>query len=181
MKARNALLSLLAIFAMCGIVAAQNTPVPEATAPKPTLALGISPYKTAVSQKNAVLVMVTFTKVSDHQLDLAWPISGAGLDVDVRDESGKLAPDTDFGKLFNRPSIDDQQKEALTRAHPDYLSDRNLRAVLGPKESNTWPLDVDRFYDMHQPGKYTVQVQTHDSGNHMLMIKSNTVTVTVTP
>ena len=41
-------------------------------------------------------------------------------------------------------------------------------------------VDLTSIYDLSQPGKYTVQVQRTDAVSKTL-VKSNTVTVTVTP
>ena len=178
-KALNALLLLLA---MCGIAFAQNTPGAEATAPQPVLAAAIDPPKASVSPKDATIVNVTYTNVSEHQLVLRWSMLGVGLNIDVRDESGKPAPKTDFGKFYD-PSVDDKQKFALQQAHPEtfFAADRQDFAALDAGKTKTWEFAVTRFYDMHQPGRYTIQIQEHDPESHFLMIKSNAVTVTVTP
>jgi hypothetical protein len=180
-----ALLFLMTFAACCGAVA-QATPNAVASngAPKPVLAVAIDPPKASVSPKDAAIVNVTYIyiNVSDHQLVLRWSMLGIGLDIDVRDESGKPAPKTDFGKFYD-PSVDDKQKFALQQAHPEtfFAADRQDFAAVDAGKTKTWEFAVTRFYDMHQPGKYTIQVQMHDPGNQMLMIKSNTVTVTVTP
>jgi hypothetical protein len=182
MKTLSAPLLSLIVLATCANAVAQGTSsaAPVATTPQPVLAVGISPVRDSVSTKNEVVVNVKYTNASDHPLSLTCSM-GLGLDIDVRDASGKRAPETDFARLYD-PSVNDTQKFDIIKAHPNYLNnDHQASAVLAPGESWSWRLFVTRFYDMHQPGKYTIQTQEHDRENRLLMIKSNTVTVTVTP
>ncbi len=121
MKTLSASFLFVIVLAACANAVAQGTSSagPVATTPQPVLAVGISPLKDSVSTKNEVVVNVRYTNVSDHPLSLTWEM-GLGLDIDVRDASGKRAPETDFARLYD-PSVDDAQKFDIVKAHPDYL------------------------------------------------------------
>ncbi len=42
-------------------------------------------------------------------------------------------------------------------------------------------IDAAKFYDMSKPGKYLIFIQKADPENPAILMKSNVVTVTVTP
>ncbi len=160
MKTLSSPLLFVIVLAACANAVAQGTSSAGAvaTTPQPVLAVEISPVKNSVSTKDAVTVNVTYTNVSDHQLILRWSMLGIGLDIDVRDASGKPAPETDFGRFYDA-AVDDKQKFALQQAHPEtfFAADRQDFAALDAGKTKTWEFAVTRFYDMHQPGKYTIQ------------------------
>jgi uncharacterized protein (DUF305 family) len=134
----------------------------------------LEPFKIAITAENSTVVAggevsinVSLTNTSNHAV-YQGVIYKDGIELDtsfrfeVRDEDGKLVPKRIYpyeelrtGKVIFRTI---RAGETLTQLQP-----------------------VSRLYDMRKPGKYTVQVSRGVSDNPKDDIKSNIVTVTVTP
>jgi hypothetical protein len=134
----------------------------------PPFSLTIAAPHPAVKAGYGVKVDATFTNNSDSVATLRF--SGSLCDyaaVEVRDGDGNVVPDTEI-------------KSKLDCAHMDAGEFRIYR--LKPGESRRETIWVSRFSDMSKPGEYSVQVQwkaPEEFGG--MVVKSNTITVTVTP
>ena len=81
----------------------------------------------------------------------------------MRDERGKLVP-------------------KRTYPHPELRTGYPVNRSISPGQTFTQEQRVSAEYDMRKPGKYTIQVSRRASDNPKDgEIKSNLVTVTVTP
>jgi hypothetical protein len=129
------------------------------------------PFKIAVSAENLTVVAgteisinVSLTNTSDHNVDEGAGYGRGNLDstfrFEVRDEHGKMVP-----------------KRAYP--HPELGVPGSVKfRTISPRETIIQEQQVSALYDMRKPGKYTIQVWRRDPKYD---IKSNIVTVTVTP
>jgi hypothetical protein len=134
----------------------------------------LEPFKIAITAENATIVAggevsinVSLTNISNQAVyEGVVYKDGIELDTsfrfDVRDEHGKLVP---------------------KRIYPyeELRTGKVIFRTIRAGETLTQPQPVGRLYDMRKPGKYTIQVSRGVSDNPRDDIKSNTVTVTVTP
>ena len=169
---------LLAILVTCdGSSFAQS--LPKGTN-KPSSSIVIKAFNESVKTGSPIDVIVSLRNDSDHDIVIERFRSGADSRVDVRDMNDKLVPDTGFGYLRNG-HVSPSQLDPSHFSSQD-LNDHDLGTViLKPGQAAEWDMDVGRFYDMSQPGKYKVRIERPDPSDPKANIKSNTVTVTVTP
>ena len=154
----------------------QNKP---GSAASPVNSITISAFRDSVKTKSPVYIIVEFKNNSDHDLEFGRVLSGADCRIDVRDVQGKLPPETGFGYIHNGHVAHPEQD--LTRFSLSDLTDNGLWASVKAGQSTEWVINAARFYDMTQPGKYTIRVEREDPADPKTILKSNTVTVTVTP
>jgi hypothetical protein len=137
-------------------------------AAKPPLTISISIDKPIVKAGEEVLIKVHLTNTSDQGLDNSANINDmTGVDpnyfYDVHDTGGKLV-------------------RKRVYEHPELATGHAIFRSVKPGESITDVQDLSRLYDMRQPGKYVIQVSRRISeGKRADVVKSNKITVTVTP
>jgi len=123
---------------------------------KSAFSLSIRTFDGEVQSGNRIESQITKTNLSDHAL-LVGGNRTADYTYEVR-RNGVLLPETEQAKNLREHPL------------PGPMIDGNL-------PPHQWAVDtvaVNEFCDMRQPGVYTVQVQEGS-------VKSNVVTVTVTP
>jgi len=132
------------------------------------------PFKIAIAAESPpvvagsdVWIKVSLTNTSDHDVNnegAAYILGNidSSFQVEVRDNHGKLIPK----RIYPHPEL--------------ATSTVRFRSILRG-ETYTQNQLVSALYDMRKPGKYTVQVSRRISSNPKDDIKSNIVTVTVTP
>ncbi len=135
----------------------------------PPFSLTITAPQPGVKAGSGVIVDLTLTNNSDRVAELQF--TGSLCDyaaVEVRDSAGNLAPDTEV-------------KSKSDCAHREGAGSAGFYR-LKPNESKRDSIVVSMFSDMSQPGEYSVQVMwkaPKEFGG--VVVKSNTITVTVTP
>jgi hypothetical protein len=129
------------------------------------------PFKIAITSAPATVVSgaevsikVSLTNTSDHDVRGGVGYTRGNIAsifrFEVRDEHGKLVPKRIY-------------------PHPELEGVGTVRfGTIPPGETVTEDQEVSALYDMRKPGKYTIQVWKRDPKYD---IKSNKVTVTVTP
>jgi hypothetical protein len=92
--------------------------------------------------------------------------------IDVRDEHGKSVPETDEAR---------KTKEAM-KAPNARMFRSGVTEELKPHKTSRHTIDVSQYLDVSRPGKYTIQA-TRQLPEELGpgVVKSNTITVTVTP
>jgi hypothetical protein len=129
------------------------------------------PFKIAITSAPATVVAgaevsitVSLTNKSDHDVNGGIMYSRGNLAsifrFEVHDEHGKLVPK----RTYPHPEL----------GFPFSVKETNISAG----ETLVLEQEVSALYDMQKPGKYTIQVWRRDPKYD---IKSNVVTVTVTP
>ena len=136
-----------------------------------------------------ILLGVTLTNTSNDEMVFGKDIYGHGLRIHVRDENGKGVPETTLGRAWNYvagdgtgkpgPPPDDIPLNVLVAAGKGSM----IRCDLKIGQWTDWQINPANLYDLNRPGKYTMQVEMGDPQNTALRltIKSNKITVTVTP
>jgi hypothetical protein len=173
----RAQLGWLLIFVACGtfrIAASQNQ---ASATTQPVVTLNVSAVQPSVKVGSPVRVKVVLQNISDHDIIVSREVRGLDCRVDVRDAEGRLAPDTKLGYLWNGHVSNPD----LSRLSSQELTGSLISGSVKRGETLTWELDASKFYEIKQPGKYSIQVERKDPENHSLMVKSNVITVTVTP
>jgi len=154
------------------LIGATSVSWPSASAqpPQPPFSITISAEKTEVKTGSEVFIKIQMKNTSGHEVDCSMaPTNGwdAAYQYDVRDTHGNLA-----------------ERKLLAPGHPEIKEDSSIwPCILKPGESNNFDSYIGRRNDMSRPGKYVVQVSRLIVSGHKEsgMVKSNTITITVTP
>jgi hypothetical protein len=144
---------------------------------RPVISLAIN-AKGTVKIGSPIVIGVILTNTSRHKIVVERQVRGTDCQVDVRDMSGKLAPDTRFGLIYNgHVSISD-----MSQISPHDLNNATVNIPVKAGKTWTWGLDVGRFYDMSKPGKYLIYIRMLDPENPSLpWVKSNAIIVEMIP
>lgn len=133
-----------------------------------------SPFKIVVAVENSTVVAgsevtldVSLTNTSNQDVSEGVMYKDAtGIDstlrFEVRDRNGKLIP-------------------KRTYPHPELATGSVKFRTISAGQTLTQRQTVSALYDLRKPGKYTVQAFRRISDNPNDDIKSNIVTITVTP
>ena len=134
---------------------------------EPPLVLTLTAPQTAIKRGSEVRVEVTITNNSNRPITLEITSPLCDYEVEVRDSTGNLAPDTDVKKA----------SDCANRM----VTGRDIGVQLMPHESKKDTIPITLFSDMSKPGKYSIQVTwkgPKEIGN--VAVKSNKIAVTVT-
>jgi hypothetical protein len=160
----NRAFTFLLIFAFVAAATLGQSP-----ASKQPFTIALSIPNSIVKANSPVLITLQLTNTSDHEIPPGWwgqnslgVIEQADV-FDVRDGQGRL----------------------LVRRTPDPKTDfvigNGAVGRIQPGESNSFTQDFTRWYDLSQPGKYTIQASRPFSENGKKgIVTSNKLTITVT-
>ena len=162
----------LAQFVIC-VVTLVSVATPVVCGPKPPFSLSIAAPKEPTKAGAELYLRITLTNTSDRYIVFARspgpiPEEAFRYEIDVRDAQGHSAP----------PSAYVRELEGK----PTMTSSSNLSYTLKPSDSFIDQVTVTRFYDLSQPGTYTISVARPIPPRQNLgegKVKSNSVTVTV--
>jgi len=126
-----------------------------------------------------IWVNATIENKSDHEIsiwiDNASDQGGFVYKVEAWDDKGSIVGKTKFGRRIQN------EDTAEERGRENYIIvDSGGEVGLKPKETRTDRVDVAKICVLTRPGTYTVQLRRFDQES-MTVVKSNKVTVTVTP
>ncbi len=141
----------------------------SAQSPSPPFSITLSAEKPVVKAGSDVFIQIQMTNTSNHSIDCTR-VASNGLDkayeYELRDKSGAAI-------------------SAIPRKHPEIGEPFSAwPCVLKPGESTTKDdALISKLFDLSRPGKYVVQVSRLIAGDHKEqgMVKSNSITITVTP
>lgn len=153
---------------------AQNSNTSNA---KSVISLTITAVHDSVKAGTPILVKITLKNISNHDIKLARDNAGRDSHLDVRDADGNLAPDTLLGSVWNGHVAN----PAPAGLPIEYLEGNLVIGTLKPQDTDTWEVDAFKFYEMSHSVKYVIQARWRDPESLSLVVKSNTITVTVTP
>jgi hypothetical protein len=142
----------------------------NAQPPQPPFSITISAETTEVKTGSEVFITIQMKNISDHEVDCTKAFRNGWDDAyhyDVRDSHGNLA-----------------ERKLLAPGHPEIKEDLSIwPCILKPGESNSFDSYIGRRNDMSRPGKYVIQVSRFIVSGHKEsgVVKSNTITITVTP
>ncbi len=139
------------------------------------LSLTISAVQDAVLAGSPVLVKAVLTNKSNQDLCMLVPIGGM-YTANVHDAEGNIPPETKLG-FYHDSHVYVGKVAGVTELDMRYLNGNMLSVVHKPNESDVHTVDVSRFYNLDQPGTYTIFL----SLAVFPADKSNAVAVTVVP
>ena len=141
---------------------------------KPSLSITISAPQTVVKASSPVKLRITMTNISNHNVTYYVSSAGRPYDIYVRGTSRKLAPETPAGVRVHPWS---PKYKPFSGGGSVFSGSFQIK----PGEKTETEVDLTKEYDLNQPGKYTVQVERRDPENPKKRLKSNVITLTVTP
>jgi hypothetical protein len=153
-----------------------------APVPQPPISVTIQAVGGAsVITGRKVAIKVITKNISNHWLNEQTAEDKRDLQrffrVDVQDGQGATPPETDFGQRVGNRG-DAPFNPWSSRATPGRGS--TIGPSYGLGEERTQVIAVNDLYDLSKPGQYTIQVRRWDDETKT-WVKSNTITVTVTP
>ncbi len=160
---------LLLIAALLGV---QKAELPAST--RPAISVTISPSSDVVKLGSELRIKIVITNISNRELDVGRPVGNGPQGefrnlIDVRDERGNAAVKTKYYRQI--------RGEEVTHGG---IRLETTDSLLKPGESTAEEVVVSKLYSLEKEGKYTVQTQRDDPDSKAL-VKSNRITVTVTP
>jgi len=121
-------------------------------------------------------IAVNLTNTSDKPVLLRGACAPKGdfdgFTVEVKDIQNNVSPETHLLRV--------ERGEETARPDDIWTWSGPICGTVPPHEFSNGGFVVNRLYDMVKPGKYTIQVQRKDTYSKMI-VKSNMITVTVTP
>ncbi len=141
---------------------------------KPPFSITISTETPTVKAGSGLSIKISITNTSNHDINATsayfmgpYAFMDAGYDEEVRDSKGNLAK----SKQPPMPGADD----------PVVIDSVRIK-ILKPGETTGSITGVSPDYDISQPGEYFIQLSKRISDNPKDgVVKSNKITVTVTP
>ena len=159
-------------FLLAGILAIQSAGTPPST--RPSISVTISTPSAVVKLGSELAIKMVITNKSDHEMLLGKPAGKPGQGeflnlIEVRDEHGNAVGKTKYYRQIRGEEFVDGGIS---------VSVSSFRVK--PGESVEEEVLVNKLYNIDKAGKYTIQVQ-HDDPETKALVKSNTITVIVTP
>jgi hypothetical protein len=149
----------------------------EVGATQQPFSLTISTPQSTVKAGTEVKVNITMMNITNHEIYYVAPITGretdlqSGFRTDVRDSQGKPAIETTWGLKVHGTDPHRRPFSGSVVSWPISLK---------PGQVFEKELTISKEYNLNEPGKYTIQVDRSDTQSDVV-IKSNVITVTVTP
>jgi len=132
------------------------------------LSIAISTPQSTLKVGSEVRIEVTLTNASSRRVLIQERNPATDYEIDVRDERGTPVPETDLGRKLKEPPVIP-------------MNSRNFGKYLRPNESTKETIPLSDLYSLSHAGQYTIQVSRLMSNKPKdVVVKSNTITVTVT-
>jgi len=142
----------------------------QSHAPEESLKITIVAAQNSVNAGDPIEITVTMKNMSDHDITMGkWVgISQAELNYEiiVKGKNGEMPNETGYRKAIKEGHIHGSRQHI----------------TLKPGEERTETSNINKLYDLSMPGEYAIQVEKElPTSEGKGTIKSNTITVTVTP
>jgi hypothetical protein len=140
----------------------------------PAISVKISAASDIFKVGSELRIKILITNRTDHEMLLGRPAGKPGQAeflnlIDVRDEKGNAVAKTEYYRQISG-------EEVAIGGISVSVSSTHVR----PGESVEEEAILNKLYNLDKAGKYTIQTQRDDPDSKAL-VKSNTITVTVTP
>ncbi|PYX10063.1 MAG: hypothetical protein DMG88_03995 [Acidobacteria bacterium] len=150
---------------------------PSRARPAASFSLTITALQNPVKAGSEVRIEMVVTNISNREITVSrsngeGQAEFSGYTAEVRDRKGNLSSETKYGRGL--------KGEGGTPEAPTVTVTNDILFPLQPGKKLKDMLIVSRLWDMSQPGVYSIQVQRTDPDTGIL-VRSNSVTVTVTP
>ncbi len=157
-----------------------NTPAHRSGSVSPPFTLTASAVNDLVKVGSAVVLNVTVTNTSNHEISI-WKANskdqgGYVYKVNVKIEKDSSPRETTFGRRIRL------HHGNLANITPDdyMVGASGAPLPLRPGKTRKDEVNVSRLYDLSQPGNYIVQVQLFDETTK-IFVKSNNIMIKVIP
>lgn len=173
---QSGIVSALVITIAIAASPARCQPSTAGGAERPKYELTIRTKQLEFKVGEVITVEIT-TKNTSEQPSLAAPAlttAEASYKLDVRDEKGETAPETEYERSF-RPAKDHLGREIATVT---VVKSGPLR-YLQPGETISEQIVLNKLCDVSRPGTYTIEAQSRSGGAGTQ--KSNRITITIKP
>jgi hypothetical protein len=135
--------------------------------PQPPFSLSIKATQDTVKLGLPVSIEITKKDISNHEINNTTIRGTLPYEIEVKDDGGNLRPETEEFRQIKKSKSEDRSFSVTF-------------ASLKPGESARDRVDVNKYFDFSQAGKYKIQVSEGDAESKTT-VKSNIVTVTITP
>lgn len=179
MRNLHSYILICSTFVVCGSAVAQSAPQVSAKTPSgtPVNSITISAFQDSVEVGRAIYIVVHLTNGTSRDIAFQRLLTGADSKIEVRDAQGNLPAVTGRGYLNGRSTNSWDE----SRFSVQDLTDNIVPEVVKAGETIKWDISVTKFYVIDKPGKYSVRIERADPDDPKRLLKSNTVTITVTP
>jgi len=167
--------TLLVVISTCILAAASSVAV--ALAEEPEVSLKLSVAQSTVKAGAEVKLKIVLTNLTGHEIEIGRFLAYDGPELeysfDLRDSQDRKVPLTRYGRALNgTPDKGDERNDCGDCA--------GFSEGVGPHETTYDEVVVSKIYDLGKPGKYTIQVSRFQGNGSHMIVKSNTITLTVT-
>lgn len=153
---------------------------------KASFSLTIRTSQDVVKAGSEVLVLITLTNISDHDLYDSVPVTSSpagenSYGIEIRNDKGVRAPLTRYGYIA-RGEVPPPEMNASQPGEwmGSLFTGSVLLVTVEPGKTSGAAIRANELYDLSRPGKYSIQVTKRDDENKTI-VTSNTITVTVAP
>ena len=141
----------------------------QSHAPEESLKITIAAAQNSVMAGDPIKIAVTMKNISDHDIKLVAMGSNSTAELNyeiiARDKNGEMLNETIYGKDIK-----------------GWLPGSRKLFTLKPGAEITETSNINKLYDFSMPGEYTIQVERKlPASEGKGTVKSNTITITVTP
>lgn len=161
---------LLAVLLNVSLVCRCQSPATNQVS-QPAFSIALTALHDVVKTREEIRVRAVVTNISKNEIALGRSSDDRGefeFTIEIHDSQGKTPSLTEYGKTL--------KGEGEVPLILPYGGDSHLH----PGESFRSEIVVTKIYDLKQPDDYTVQLQRKDIPSEKI-VKSNSITVTVTP
>lgn len=158
------------------LIAVLLAPISYALGGQKPFVISISTLHDSFKSGAEIDIAVNLTNTSDKPVLLMGVCAPKGdfdgFTVEVKDIQNNIAP--------GRHLLRVERGEETARPDDIWTWSGPICGTVPPHKFSNGGFVVNRLYDMVKPGKYTIQVQRKDTYSKMI-VKSNMITITVTP
>lgn len=149
----------------------------RAADPPQPFTISISTVQDTFKSGAEIMVGISLRNPSDKWI----PVIGAcapkadvdSFRIEMEDAQGKVAPETNVLRALRGAAVPTPEDLVAGWSGPSC-------GAVPPKGFINTGFVLNRFYDLTKPGKYTIHVQRAEPDSKVF-VKSNTITVTITP
>ncbi len=143
----------------------------------PSFSIAITVPQSLVKPGSEIEMRVVLTNVASHDIRIPQE-NGARAEfaytITVKDHDGNAPPETEYFAAVKGKNVTKPGKLTLV------VTDSYGLHSVKPGANMTDSVDLNKLYDLSQPGKYAIQVERIDDVSKTV-VKSSSITITVVP
>lgn len=170
---------VIAIASLAPVLAQDTQPTTIVKDQRFEFALSIRAKATSFKAGSEIRIQVVQTNTSNRPISFQGRGSPEDTEVGyrtyIRDEKGRLLPETKLGRIIRTGKDEDAPPNTTVV----FTSNGGVLRDLQPTESSVGEIILNRLYNLERPGVYTVQVEPRWEPG-VPAPKSNIITLTIT-